>query len=151
MICLVIFVGPFSFYYLEAVRRSIERSLSLDLGIVTVSAVLGGLILNAGLNLKGHRRKESTQVAQKFILVVVLMTVFLPSIHAVELMRGIDLGPPDFSSSDNFWRGIMFFIASSSFFSGIIVFIIALVDLIYTTFGVSYSETADETIVSPHA
>ena len=69
----------------------VERPPALDVGVVTVAAALGGLVLNAGLNLTGSKRKETVQVAQKFIAVVILMIIFLPALHFVELMNRINL------------------------------------------------------------
>ena len=144
---LAILFAPLSVYYLHGASQSTARPQSLDLGIITVSAVLGGLVLNAGSNLKGGN-KEAIQVAQKFILVVVLMTIFLPSIYAVEIMGGIKMW--SFESTRAGWsRGFMFLIATLTFYGSIIFFIIALVDLVYAVFGINNSKTADAMIESP--
>ena len=86
ILCWVVFFLPFALYFLIGWDQLLDHPPTLDVGIVTVAAALGGLVLNAGTNLKGSKRKETIQVAQKFIAVVVLMIIFLPALHFVELM-----------------------------------------------------------------
>ena len=86
LLCWVVFFLPFALYFLIGWDQLLDRPPTLDVGIVTVAAALGGLVLNAGTNLKGSKRKETIQVVQKFIAVVVLMIIFLPALHFVELM-----------------------------------------------------------------
>ena len=87
----LLFFVPFALYFLTGLGQLLDRPPGLDLWVVTVSAALGGLVLNAGLNLTGSKRKETVQVAQKFIAVVILMIIFLPALHFVVLVNGIDL------------------------------------------------------------
>ena len=61
-----------------------DRPVGFDVGIVTVSAALGGILLNAGVNLRGPKRKETIQVAQKFLAVVILAVITIPVIYFVE-------------------------------------------------------------------
>ena len=130
-VCCVFFFIPFALYFFGEWSQLPERPLALDVGVVTVAAALGGLVLNAGLNLQGSKRKETVQVAQKFIGVVVLMVIFLPSVHFVDLIGGIDLGSFEPGSSKAWVRGFFFWIAAASFYGGIGLFIVALVDLVY--------------------
>ena len=142
-----ILFAPLSVYYLRDASQLIALPKSLDLGIIAVPAVLSGLVLSAGSNLKGGN-KEAIQVVQKFILVIVLITIFLPTIYAVEIMGGIRIWSFEFTQAG--WsRGSMFLIASLAFYGSIIFFIIALVDLVFAVFGISLSKTADASIESP--
>ena len=86
----------------------LDRPPGLDVGVITVAAALGGLVLNAGLNLTGSKRKGTVQVAQKFIAVVILMIIFLPALHFVELMNGIDLNSFKPDSLEAWVRGFSF-------------------------------------------
>ena len=119
-----------------------DRPPALDVGVVAVSAALGGLVLNAGLNLKGSKRRETVQVAQKFIAVVILMIVFLPALHFVELMDGIDPNSIQFDSLEAWVRGFSFWFGAIAFYAGIGLFIIALVDLVYAMIGIDSIEHA---------
>ena len=119
----------------------------LDVGVVAVAAALGGLVLNAGLNLTGTKRKETVQVAQKFIAVVILMVIFLPALHFVDLMDGIDLNSFEPASMEAWLRGFFFWLGAISFYVGIGLFIVALVDLVYAMIGI---ENVEGPSVDPH-
>ena len=140
-LCWVLFFIPFVIYFLTG-GELLDRPPALDVGVVTVSAALGGLVLNAGLNLKGSKRKETVQVAQKFIAVVILMIIFLPALHFVELMDGIDLDSFQPESLEAWVRGFFFWLGAVSFYLGISLFIIALVDLVYAMLGIGSMEHA---------
>ena len=74
----------FSIYFLTGGEvRSVPATL--EVGVIAVAAALGGLVLNAGLNLGGEKGREFILVAQKFIAVVILMLIFLPTLHIVDL------------------------------------------------------------------
>ena len=120
----------------------LDRPPALDVGVVAVSAALGGLVLNAGLNLKGSKRRETVQVAQKFIAVVILMIVFLPALHFVELMDGINLYSFQPDSLEAWLRGFFFWVGALSFYAGIGLFIVALVDLVFAMIGIDRIEHA---------
>ena len=113
-LCLLFFFIPFAFYSLTA-GELFERPPALDVGIVTVSAALGGLVLNAAMNMKGPRRNETVHVAQKFIAVVIMMIIFLPSLHFVELMGGINLDSFQPDSLEAWVRGSYFWVGALSF------------------------------------
>lgn len=134
-ICLVFFFIPFVLYYLIGWGQLLDRPPVLDVGVVTVSAALGGLVLNAGLNLTGSKRKETVQVAQKLIAVVILMVIFLPALHFVDLLGGIDLDSFQPNSFKSWVRAFFFWIGAISFYVGIGLFIVALVDLAYAMIG----------------
>ena len=137
-----LFFIPFSFYSLAGSGDQFpERPPALDVGIVTVAAILGGLVLNAGLALNTPKKKEILQVAQKFIAVVVLMTISLPPLHFIDLlMGGINVDAFIFDSSEAWLRGLLFWIAAIAFCIGISLFIIALVDLVYAMIGIGDAE-----------
>ena len=140
-LCCLFFFVPFALYYLTG-GEFLDRPPALDVGVVAVSAALGGLVLNAGLNLKGSKRRETVQVAQKFIAVVILMIVFLPALHFVELMDGIVLDSFQPDSIEAWVRGFFFWVGALSFYAGIGLFIIALVDLVFAMIGIDGIEHA---------
>ena len=144
MVSWLFFVVPLASYFLIGLGQLLDRPPGFDLGVVTVSAALGGLVLNAGVNLTGSKRKETVQVAQKFIKVVILMIIFPPALHFVVLMNGID--PISFKpdSLEAWVRGFFFWVGVSSFYVGISLFIIALVDLVYAMSGIEIAESASE-------
>ena len=133
--CLVILYLPFALYHLLGLGQLVDRPPALDVGVVAVAAALGGLVLNAGLNLTGPKRKETVQVAQKFITVVILMVIFLPALHFVDLMNGIDLNSFEPGSIEAWVRAFFFWLGAVSFYVGIGLFIVALVDLVYAIIG----------------
>ena len=135
---------PFAFYFLIGWDRLLDRPPTLDVGIVTVAAALGGLVLNAGTNLKGSKRKETIEVAQKFIAVVVLMIIFLPALHFVELIGGIDINKFQPENAEAWARGFFFWVGAISFYLGISIFIIALVDLVYAMIGMEDVDDVSE-------
>ncbi len=126
-----LFLGPLALYLLSELKGLPHTPPSLDVGIIVVAAALGCLVLNAGLNLRGPKRTETIRAAQKFIVVVILMLVFLPSIHAVEAAGGINLNSFEPRVTKAWGRGIFFWIASVSFYTAVILFITALVDLVF--------------------
>ena len=142
ILCWVVFFLPFALYFLIGWDQLLDRPPTLDVGIVTVAAALGGLVLNAGTNLKGSKRKETIQVAQKFIAVVVLMIIFLPALHFVELMGSIDVNEFQPDSAEAWVRGFFFWIGAISFYAGISLFIVALVDLVYAMIDMDKIENA---------
>ena len=83
-------------------------------------------------------------MAQKFIVVVILMIIFLPALHFVELMNGIDLDSFKPDSLEAWFRGFFFWVGAISFYVGISLFIIALVDLVYAMIGIESVESASE-------
>lgn len=141
-ISVTLFFVPFALYLLSEWKELAQRPPGLDVGIIVVAAALGGLILNAGLNLRGEKRVETVRVAQKFVVVVVLMLIFLPSIHVVEIMGGINLNSFEPDKTASWSRGVFFWIAAASFFSSIILFIFALVDLAFALKGIHAPEYA---------
>ena len=142
ILCWVVFFLPFALYFLIGWDQLLDRPPTLDVGIVTVAAALGGLVLNAGTNLKGSKRKETIQVAQKFIAVVVLIIIFLPALHFVELMGSIDVNEFQPDSAEAWIRGFFFWIGAISFYAGISLFIVALVDLVYAMIDMDKLENA---------
>ena len=116
-----------------------DRPVGFDVGIVTVSAALGGILLNAGVNLRGPKRKETIQVAQKFLAVVILAVITIPVIYFVEEIS-IDISSFEPDSLEAWVRGFYFWPAAISFYASILLFIIALVDVVYALSGVDRTE-----------
>ena len=143
-ICWIFFFVPYSVYLLRGSAQFLDLPLSFELGIATVSAALGGLFLSAGLNLRGPKRLETIRVAQKFMTVAVLMIIFLPTLHFVELMNGININSFQPDELEGWVRGFFFGIATISFYGGVSVFIIALVDLIYAMIGIGNVDYSEE-------
>lgn len=137
----VLFI-PFVIYQVLSLvgdGESPDRPIAFDVGIVTASAALGGLLLNAGVNLRDEKRKETIQVAQKFLAVVILMVISIPTLHFVGLMN-IDVSSFEFYSLEAWLRGFYFWLAALSFYLAIALFIVALVDLVYALLGMDSTE-----------
>ena len=131
--CWMIFFPVFSVYFLR-LDRSEGIASSLDFGIVTISAVLGGLVLNAGLSssLQCEQRREFISVAREFIIVVILMIISWPTVRffdSADRVDTISFEPGGLLAWGLFWIGGLLF------FAGVSVFIVALVDLVYAMFG----------------
>ena len=78
--------------------------------------------------------RELILVAQKFIGVVILMVIFVPTMRFVGLAGGIETFEP--GRLDTWGLGMMFWIAATSVFTGASLFIVALVDLVYAMVGI---------------
>ena len=141
ILCLSLFSLAFTVYFLSGDEVG-SVPATLEVGVIAVSVTLGGLVLNAGLNLCGEMRKEFIVVAQKFIAVVILMLIFLPTLHIVDLAGGIDTNSFEPGDPVAWFRGAMFWIAAASFYASVVLFIIALVDLAYAVFGLDGTENA---------
>ena len=131
----------FSIYFLTGGEIK-SAPATLEVGIIAVAAALGGLVLNAGLNLGGQKRREFILVAQKFIAVVILMLIFLPAFHFVTIAGGIDVNSFEPGNPTAWSRGVMFWISAASFTVGAVLFVIALVDLVYAVLGLSETGNA---------
>ena len=137
--CLLIFFPVFSIYFLTGGEvRSVPATL--EVGVIAVSAALGGLVLNAGLNRGGERGREFIPVAQKFIAVVILMLIFLPTVHIVGLEGDIDVSSFEPTDPAAWVRGVTFWVAAACFYAGTGLFVTALVDLAYAVFGLGGTE-----------
>lgn len=98
-------------------------------------------MLNAGLNLGGEKGREFILVAQKLIAVVILMLVFLPTMHFVDLAGSIDIESFEPGNPTAWGRGVMFWIGAATFFAGVGLFVIALVDLAYAVLGLDEAKS----------
>ena len=134
ILCLSIFLPMFSIYFLTGGEVS-SVPVTLEVGVIGIAATLGGLVLNAGVNIRGEKGREFILVARKFIAVVILMLIFLPVFHIVSLLGGIDINSFEPSDLTAWCRGVMFWISAASFTVGVGIFVIALVDLVYAMFG----------------
>ena len=134
--CLGIFFPMFSIYFLTDGEVK-STPATLEVGVIAVAAALGGLVLNAGLNLEGEQKREFIHVAQKFIAVVILMLVFLSALHLIDLAGGIDVSSFEPGNLNAWGRGLLFWISAASFTAGAALFVIALVDLVYAVFDLS--------------
>ena len=136
MLFFAFFFPPLAYYLLFEWIPLQDRPQGLDLGVATVAAALGGLVLNAGLNLKGCKRKETILVAQKFIVVVIMMILFVPTLYFVELLDGVDTNvvEPDRLLAGT--RAVFLWLAAILFYGGIILFLFTLVDLAFAMVGI---------------
>ena len=135
LVCWVVFFLPLAFYLLRGWDRLLDRPQALDVGIVAISAALGGLVLNAGLGLTSPKREEVVLVAQEFIGVVILMILFVPSLFYLEL-TAIDISSFKPGSLDAWVELFFFSVAAICFYGGVSLFIFALVDLAFAMAGV---------------
>ena len=107
---------------------------ALEFGVVVIAAALGGLVLNAGLS-SGlpceSLRREFIAVAQKFIVVVILGIIFPPIMWFVDFLGGVDVMSFEPSDPSGWVLGPLFLFGMFSFFAGVSLFIVALVDLVY--------------------
>ena len=106
---------------------------ALEFGVVGIAAALGGLVLNAGLSSSvscESLRREFIAVAQKFIVVVILGIVFPPIMLFVDFLGGVDITSLETGDSSLWVLGPLLF-GMFSFFAGVSLFIVALVDLVY--------------------
>ena len=140
--CWLFFFFPLAYYFLLSLEQTPNRPQVFDLGIITVSVALGGLVLNAGLMARGLKRQELIGVAQKFIAVVILMLIFLPALHFVELIGGVNIFSFEPESLVAWVRGFFFWLGAISFYVGISIFIVALVDLVYAMIGLGIEGTS---------
>ena len=138
-ICLGVLLIPFVFYQLLGDGQLPDRPVAFDVGIATVSTALGGLLLNAGVNLRGPKRKETIQVAQKFLAVVILTVISIPIMHFLDAIN-VDISSFEPDSLEAWFRGFYFWLAAISFYVAIILFIIALADLAYALRGMDGTE-----------
>lgn len=145
----LVFFPVFSLYFLTGDEvKSVPATL--EVGVIAVAAALGGLVLNAGLNLCGEKRTEFLLVAQKFVAVVILMTIFLPTLHILDLAGGMDLSSFEPGKADAWFRGALFLVAAVSFYAGVSYFVIALVDLAYAMGGIVNTGSASrQKCISP--
>ena len=115
---------------------------ALEFGVVGIAAALGGLVLNAGLS-SGlpceSLRREFIAVAQKFIVVVILGIIFPPIMWFVDFFGGVDLTSFEPSDPSGWVLWALFWIGGASFFVGVSLFIVALVDLVYAMRGLGKS------------
>ena len=141
LICLIIFLGPFVIYFLEGWTK-LQDQQALVVGIVAVGVALGGLVLNAGLNLKGQKREEFIRVAQQFIAVVIIVILLIPIWYFVELMYDTHTNAVQPSSLATWVREGLVLVVVALFFGVIFVFISALVDLAFAMGGIGNDKYA---------
>ena len=140
MVCWLVIFVPLALYLLRGWDKLLDRPQALDVGIVAISAALGGLVLNAGLSLAPPKREEVILVAQEFITVVILMILFVPSLYYVELTGNTDINSFKLDSLEA-WVELFFFCAAAvSFYGGVSLFIFALVDLAFAMAGIGNTE-----------
>ena len=139
LICFALFFIPLVLYQILGQDELLDRPVAFDVGIVTVSAAFGSLLLNAGMSTNAPKRKETIRVAKKFIYVVILTVFSLPVMHFVELIN-VDISSFEPDSPKAWLRGFYLWFAVISFYLAIILFIIALVDLVCVLIGIGNTE-----------
>ena len=138
ILCLLIFLIPLVLYLI--LEKDVLQDPALDVGVIAIAVALGGLVLNAGLNLNGPKRREAIGVAQKFIYAAILMIAFVPSMHFVGLLDGVEPVSFEPDSLVAWARWSMFWSAVVSFHGAVVLFIFALVDLAYAMVGIDSME-----------
>jgi len=129
---ILLFSIPFVFYLLSSGSK--ETSLStLDFNIIIIAPTLGGLIFAGAGNkrIKNIARVELISVVKKFIVVTVLFIITRILIFTVDLTGGIQINTYDWSAMGIF-RGFSFWISVVTFYVGVFLFLLGLVDLILT-------------------
>ena len=141
VLCWLVFFPAVSVYFLDMDRIG-DIPPALGFGVVGIAAALGGLVLNAGLS-SGvsceSLRREFIAVAQKFIVVVLLGIIFPPIMVFVDFLGGVELA--SFEPGDPSWWVLwpLSLIGMFSFFAGVSLFIVALVDLVCAMMGLGKS------------
>lgn len=105
----------------------------LQFNVIAISAILGGLVLagasNQRITDKTHDKLMS--VAQMLIAATILLLIFTGLFFWVESTGGIDTNTPDYSR-EGILRAVFFYSAAISFYAGIFLFSLALIDLALT-------------------
>ena len=124
--------------YLLSSDRMGDIPPTLEFVVVGIAAALGGLVLNAGVSsgVSCKQRSEFIAVAQKFVVVVILGIIFPPIVWFVDLVADVgDVMLFDPGNPYGWVLGPLSWIGSFSFFVGVSLFIVALVDLFYAMMG----------------
>ena len=143
LLCLLILFPLFSSYFLTGGEAG-SVPATLQAGFITVALALGGLVFNAGLNLDGESGRELILVGQKFIAAVILVLIFSATVHIVGIAENIDVSSFEPGDLTAWGRGVTFWVATTSFSAGVGLFVIALVDLAYSVFGLGGKEHATQ-------
>lgn len=136
-LCLVVFFVPIVSYLLPERINFQDYPPALPVGTAVVAAVLGGLVFNVGVKLKGRKRKETIRVAQLFIVAVILIILSLPTQQFDKSLDSLEPG-----GLETGIRGLFYWIAAASFFGGILLFISALIDLAFTISAIGKKDYA---------
>jgi|WetSurMetagenome_2_1015567.scaffolds.fasta_scaffold07412_2 hypothetical protein len=128
----IIVALPICYYVLLS---SINNTISpvTQFSLVAISPTLGGLVLTAsnGKTIKRQLRNRLVAIAQKLILVTILLILFSALIVFSDIFGGIELTNPELSFN-GISRWLIFWGATWSFFIGVYLFLLSLVDLVYT-------------------
>ncbi len=106
---------------------------SLQFNVIVISATLGGLVLAGASNRRISRQANNKliSIAKKLIYATILFLVFTALLYWLEATGGIDANIPDYSK-EGIIRGTFFYGGAASFYTGIFLFSIALIDLAFT-------------------
>jgi hypothetical protein len=102
----------------------------LQFNVIVTSATLGGLVLAGASNRRIPRKTHNKfmSVAKKLIYATILFLVFTVLLFWTESTGGIDTNTLDISR-EGIIRGVFFYGGALSFYAGIFLFSIALIDL----------------------
>jgi hypothetical protein len=102
----------------------------LQFNIIVTSATLGGLVLAGASNrrISHQTHNKFISVAKKLIYATILFLVFTVIIFWIDSTGGVDPNIKDFSK-EGVTRGVFFYGGAISFYIGIFLFSIALIDL----------------------
>lgn len=105
----------------------------LQFNVIVISATLGGLVLAGASNRRISRRTHNKlmSVAKNLIYATLLFLVFTALLFWIESTGGININETDYSRG-GIIRGIFFYGGAISFFAGIFLFSISLIDLAFT-------------------
>jgi hypothetical protein len=141
LILMLLFLA-FTIYFLVGDEQYKTIPTVAQFSIVAVAPTLGGLILAAAAALKesDSRRLQLIRISQKFIVATVLFIIFVPSLVMVNVLHGINVTSFSFSNlrdSTAWARGIYFWLAVPCFYSGLVLFLWGLRDLVHALMGLA--------------
>ena len=135
---IMIFLLPFVLLYINGLQIQPDQIPPVaQLSVIGISIGLAGITLTASRisNITPEKRLELICVSQKFITATVLFIFFVAAINMIDnALNGIDVNSfstTNLSNITNWYRGILFYLSVPSFYVGLILFLVGLVDLVF--------------------
>jgi hypothetical protein len=142
----ILFLLVFTSFVIYSLVGQLNKSVPevAQFSILTISPVLGGLVLAAASNYVKNPQKysELIHVSQKFIMSTVLFIIFVPFSLMVELFGGInpDSLAANLSDPAAWGRSIYFWLGAPCFYAGILLFLWGLKDLVLALVDIDISD-----------
>jgi len=99
-------------------------------------------LVSSRINLKEYIKAEFISAAQKYALAVILFIFFIITIKLVDMIGAIDIDSLSLDP-ESISRGVFFWLASTCFYSAVILLSIALVDTVFALRGLKYVNKSD--------